>query len=80
MPRCEEYCAADVQPDPFPVISQCRVDSRAVPDAVSSCPARSGRGRILASLAIFIIIVVVVIIVIIIFPPSLRTYYIKLCL
>lgn len=67
MPRCEEHCPADIQPDPFPVISPAGVDSRAVTDALRCGPARfggagGGCGRTFTCLVVFVVIIIVVIV------------------
>lgn len=67
LPRREEHRAANVEPNPLPVVPPVRVDNRAVTDALRRRPAgfcrAGGRGRALSRLAVFVVIVVVVIVV-----------------
>lgn len=70
LPRREEHRSANVQPDPFPVISPSRIDDGAVPDVLRRCPAGfrrvgGGGGCILSHFVVFIIVVVIVVVAVV---------------
>lgn len=70
LPRREEHGAADVQPDPLPIVPAGRVDDRAVTQALRRRPAcfsGAGRGgrRALSRLAVFVVVVIVVVAVVV---------------
>ena len=70
LPRREEHGAADVQPDPLPVIPAGGVDDRTVTDALRRRPAGFGRAggggrRALSRLDVFVVVVVIIVIVVV---------------
>lgn len=65
LPRREEHRAANIQPNPLPVVPSVWVDDRAVTDALRRRPAAGfGRGgHAVSRLAVFVVIIVVIVVV-----------------
>lgn len=68
LPSREEHRSANVQPDPFPVISPSWIDDGAVPGVLRRCAATfrrvgGGGGRALSRFIVFVIVVIVVAVV-----------------